>query len=432
MKKVYIFILIILMFFTGCSKTNVHNNLDKNTYTQSDETNEDIEKRYRDLETVWDNLNLKYRFENEYSSPDITFEEFESYKEELKARIPSIKSDMEFYCELKILISKLQDGHLDISFDYDTLKDELNFLPMELRKLEDMWILTGVYKEYEKYLGYELISINDRPIEDVYNMFLDIISYENLYWVDVRFPLYVTMIDILDYLDIVNNGEDEVKLTLRDVENDKIVETDFMTVKVMDYYKMDNYTYIVSIEERMVSTNYDSYDLTEDVYMIELRSCRKDSNYNIIDFQNKVIADIKEKKHKKVIIDLRYNEGGLSGTFEMLINELGRLQESQKFDSYTLIGNDTFSSGVATAAHINNKLINTLYGSPTGGKPNSYGATEYKELESPFKLYKTYMYYRCTPYDDMMTLYPDITVEQTYEDYKNKVDTVVEEVLLRK
>lgn len=429
MKKTYIILITILILFTGCSKTNEQNDVKINTQSWSKNANADIEKRNRDLKKILDNLYLNYRFNNGDYSLDITLEEFEEYKEELRIKIPSIKSDIEFYCELKKLISKLNDGHTTLSFNYDVLGNELNLLPIELSKIENMWILTGVYKEYEKYLGYELISINNIPIKDVYNMFLDFISYENLFWVDCRFPSYVIMADILEYMNIINSSEDKINLTLKNVHNEEIVEFNFAPIKFINY-SMDKFTYIIPKEE-LKKSNYNSYEFTEDVYMIELNYCRVNNNYSIDDFQNKVVSDIKDNKYKKIIIDLRYNLGGLSNTFEYLIDELKKLQLSYKFDVYTLIGNSTFSSGVATAVYINNNLINTFYGSPTGGKPNSYGFATYKELESPFYLYSTYIYYRCTPYDDMMTLHPDITVEQTYEDYINKIDTVVKAVLAR-
>jgi len=433
MKKIHIILIIISILFIGCSKSYEHNNAAENTtaVSQSDKINENIEKRYRDLETVWDNLRLNYRYNNERYPMDITREELEMCKQELKNKIPYMKSDVEFYCELQNLVAKLKDGHTKLTFkDTEIIGETVYRIPIEIGKIDNSWILTGVYKNYQEYLGYELLAINDMPIEEVYNNFLDYMSYENKYWADYIFPDDVIITNVLEYLNIINDCESDIKLLIKNYYDEEPIEVNFDAIKSKDYV-MEKFVYVIPKEE-LRKKYYNSYELNKDAYLVELNKCRIHEKYDINEFKDKVITDIKENKYRKIIIDLRFNTGGIPNTFEDLIDELKKLQISDRFDVYILIGNTTYSAAVYTAVYINSNLRCTFYGSPTGGKPDTYGAVTSKDLETPFVLSYTYIYLKFISYDDMMAFYPDITVVQTYEDYINKVDTVLEAVLLRK
>ncbi len=134
--------------------------------------------------------------------------------------------------------------------------------------------------------------------------------------------------------------------------------------------------------------------------------------------------------YEKVVVDLRYNSGGDSSVWWPLLDALELRQKEQGFPVYTLIGADTFSSGIIDALESRERLSATLIGSPTGGSVNGYGELESFTLpHMPITVSYSTKYFELVPGYEGSSLVPDILVETTLADYLAGRDTVVEAVL---
>lgn len=175
---------------------------------------------------------------------------------------------------------------------------------------------------------------------------------------------------------------------------------------------------------------YSAMEINKNAYYIQYNSCQEAPDLPMKEFISFVSEVIKENYYKKVIIDLRYNSGGNSSIFEPMISELSKLQKKKDFTVYTIIGRNTFSSAIINAIQIDDKLNNVFVGTPTGGNVNGYGEIKSFNLKNtPITVLYSTKYFELIKGYEKDSLYPDIFVEQSFEDYLNGVDTVVEMIL---
>ncbi|HET9316389.1 MAG TPA: hypothetical protein VFQ51_12420 [Vicinamibacteria bacterium] len=132
----------------------------------------------------------------------------------------------------------------------------------------------------------------------------------------------------------------------------------------------------------------------------------------------------------RLIVDVRHNGGGDSEVDNPLIEGLqGRATWRARGRVLCLTGSATFSSAMWTA-HDLQQVGAVLVGSPTGGKPNSYGNTQ--DLVLPNSLvtvsYSTRLY-RLIDGSDPPSLVPGVPVEPTIEDLRAGRDPVLEAAL---
>ena len=92
-----------------------------------------------------------------------------------------------------------------------------------------------------------------------------------------------------------------------------------------------------------------------------------------------------------------------------------------------LIGSNTFSSGLWAAEDFKRQAHAILVGTPTGGRPNSFGEQRSVELpHSGLTLYYSTRKWVRDPHHDPESLEPDVLVEATYADLVGGRDAVLD------
>lgn len=128
----------------------------------------------------------------------------------------------------------------------------------------------------------------------------------------------------------------------------------------------------------------------------------------------------RDGRMKHLVIDLRRNGGGNSALLQPLIRGLAARRVGPDrtgvpaFAPRVLIGRQTFSSAMINAYELRGQAGAVLVGSPTGGKPNSYG--EVKKLELPHSKYVlnySTKLFQPFPKEDAPSLLPEVRVPVT-------------------
>ena len=129
----------------------------------------------------------------------------------------------------------------------------------------------------------------------------------------------------------------------------------------------------------------------------------------------------------RLVVDVRHNGGGNSEVDDRLIEGLqSRSTWRQRGRLYCLIGSGTFSSGMWTADDLR-KLGALLVGSPTGGKPNSYGNTSTLQLpNSLLPVSYSTRHYQLVVGSDPPWLAPELAVDETIADLRAGRDPLLE------
>lgn len=357
--------------------------------------------------------------------------EFKNEMSRLKTDLKQL-SDLDITLRLAEIFAKIGDTH--------TAVDNTHFLseyyPLFLRKFEDGYRVITTDQQYKEILGAKLISVNNHSIEDLKTKFSRLITADNQVSLDYRLSSFLKLNELLSYLDILE--ADNNFLFEKDGEK---IEISFETLKIENMKA--NSSSLVSLDYQpgyiLANANqlfWSDYLSTEKTVYFQYNSCwsrelakkhgRPNSELPSFEEEKSKIFDlIKNNEVDKLVIDLRFNGGGDSSQGTKLAEELSKFQD--QFETYIIIGADTFSSAIINALDFREKLNGYLIGTATMGKPNHYGEVRtFKLPNTALKVSYSTKYFTLLKGSDPDSLYPDITVETEFEDFLNGRDTVFE------
>jgi hypothetical protein len=211
-------------------------------------------------------------------------------------------------------------------------------------------------------------------------------------------------------------------------------EYDF-TVPTLEYGES---TEFVNTKKNVLLGIYDKYYDYEylpdnKALYFEYNSCAEMEDLSFSDFNNEMMNLVEEEEIDKIIIDLRSNSGGNSEILNPFTKRLkAYLIEKPEVKIYTLVGRNTFSSGMFAIYRIKEAAPSAVsVGEPTGGALDCYGEVRTMELPNSqlpvsystkyFEFSKSFSYKN----DGVGTFLPDIAIQPTIEDYVNSRDIVL-------
>lgn len=298
----------------------------------------------------------------------------------------------DFIDSMTLLTGFFNDGHTNIELPY-TNSDKCLNIPCHWD--ENRLILSQDYNGAKS--GSEIISINNTAIDEIISSMTERIPHENIYLVKSRMINY-------PYKNYHVFSEFNLSSLFRKKDKYNIC---FATKgsTITKSCLLENYTGFLDFNEN----NFVYYELVGDDIVLHLDSCICDEVYKST--LNKVADICNEIKAKSLILDLSKNMGGSSAVidefikhvdidefrrYEMIdysqgkpqyITRRGDIIKNNKvsklfpLDIYCRVSHDTFSSARTFAVTLKDNGIAKIIGSPTGGKPNSFGMP--KKFKTP-------------------------------------------------
>jgi hypothetical protein len=140
---------------------------------------------------------------------------------------------------------------------------------------------------------------------------------------------------------------------------------------------------------------------------------------------------IDESHARRLVIDLRRNQGGDLDQFRRLLLPIIKTHGAinRKGGLFVITGPGTFSAATVNALDLRNEANAILVGGPTGMRPNHYG--EHAELRLPnsgFRISYARQYHRFGA-DTDIAVAPDQHIEPTWEEFRAGRDPVMEWIL---
>jgi hypothetical protein len=354
--------------------------------------------------------------------------EFENEIEKLKSDLSQL-SDLEITLRLAEIFAKIGDTHTAL----DNTRFLNEYYPFFLKKFEAGYRVITTDQKYKKILGAKLISINDYSVEELKQKLSRIITADNQASLDNRMNSFLNLKDVLVYLEIV--GSDNEFLFEKTGQKIKI---NFEALKIKNITK--NSSSLVSLDYQpgivLKNTNqlfWSNYLKEESLLYFQYNSCwsreladkhgRPNSELPSFEAEkSKVFNLISDKEIDKLVIDLRFNSGGDSSQGTKFAEELSSYKD--QFETYVIIGADTFSSAIINALDFKKQLDAYLIGTATMGKPNHYGEVKsFKLPNTGLNVSYSTNYFTLLKDSDPDSLYPDITVETSFKDFINGEDT---------
>ncbi len=424
-------ILIVMLFLislTGCKS-------DSKQVSSVNVKNITTKQWQEDIDYLGTNLPKDHK--NIYHS--ITKEDFDKEILDLKNDAPKLKG-YEIKCRLAEIAASVGDAHTSLNLN----SDNSSTYPIAVQHFNEDLRVVITDKAHKDILGKKLISINGISIDKVMKKTDSLISHENNQWLEVMDAQYVMMPDILKLLGVTT--KDKVEFSFQD-DNKKIDKIEFYPGKLT----AEN---IVKVQDEMpikpLKLQYDPKDKTANLYWYKYipkdktlyfqynkcidRAVAKMYGYkdyedypDFDEFSKGLLKEIDKKNIDKFVIDLRNNGGGDSSLMTTLVDKLANINKLKgKF--YVIIGRETFSSGVFAAVDFMDYVKAKFYGEPTGGNVNGYGDIKYLVLpNSKLKISYSTKYFNL---DNKFkkNFIPDVTINETFNDYKNGIDDVYEAI----
>ena len=417
--------LLLVLSAASCSSVNaLGKSANRGTVLKNDNTNKE-RNRLLTEDIQYFKKELPRRHKNLFSI--ITKEEFNSRTDQLIDQVDKL-GNKQVFVELNKIIACVGDAHTSINY-----WDGYSY-PLQFYVLDGKVYVVNAGKDYKDMLFSQVLKINGVAIDEVLEQLKSLISHENESWVSAMLPNYLQSPVYMFGLGILQN-ETETAFTVQKDGKDQEI-----TVSTLEYGESTEY---VNAKEKDILlgiyNKYYAYEYLSDnkALYFEYNACADMEDLSFADFNNEMMNRVEKEEVEKIIIDLRSNSGGNSEILNPFTKRLkSYLEEKPETKIYTLVGRNTFSSGMFAIYRIKEAAPEAVsVGEPTGGALDCYGEVKTMELPNSqlpisystkyFEFTKDFRYKN----DGVGTFLPDITIQPTIEDYRNGRDAVLNYVL---
>lgn len=424
----YSCILIVMSCYNGRSnkKLNANSPVQVSRILSDQHWTEDLEQLYTLLKTTHRDLYHK-------STPA----QFEALFQEIKRAIPKLTDD-EVIVQFTRLAALAHDGHTRLSLPLpegfglgqghtktpDPSHQRLIFraLPVAFFGFDDGVYITKATQRYAHYIGKKVTAINGVSMEDALTRAKAISHFDNASGYRLVAPSMLSILEILQGLDIVNLDTSNVQLTL---ENGTITEQlEIQALARTTSERLQDVWGVTTVEKPYYS--YEYLVNQKALYVQINRMNDAPTGPSLVEFIGTLDDLIQKKEVTRLVLDLRNNFGGNNAntvpivhliTKHTSINTIGHL--------YTLIGRKTFSAAQNLVNDLSTWTNVIFVGEPTGAAPSHYGDAKKTQLtHSNLTVRISSVYWRDSSVDEQKPwTQPDIPVANTAADYFQQHDT---------
>ncbi|MGA3066379.1 MAG: hypothetical protein ABSF29_05975 [Tepidisphaeraceae bacterium] len=345
-------------------------------------------------------------------------------------------SDAQITFRLLRIVASLGVAHTQLTLVPSAI--ELHVYPISMEWFSDGLAIVGASPEYQSALGDYVVRIGRRAPGEVEQILAPYISHENDAWLRVRSPTYMRCEELMQQEKIVG-ADGNLELTLAKTDGRLYTLTVLPEAIPMGgelpapAKRASDVLHIPPTLHSKHPFSYYWYDYLADsrAIYIQYNVCREDPRIGFEDFTKGLFAFADAHPVDRVIVDLRYNNGGNSEIVRPLIDGLVARQALAGMNRvYVLIGPATFSSGLSAAMDFQDSLHAILIGEPTGGKPNCYGdILTFKLPRSQLQVVYSIKNFTPIPDADPPSLDPDIFVSRSLGDFLAGRDPVLNAAL---
>lgn len=142
-----------------------------------------------------------------------------------------------------------------------------------------------------------------------------------------------------------------------------------------------------------------------------------------------------ESKARRLVIDLRRNQGGDLERFRQVLLPILKARPSinRRGGLFVITGPGTFSAATVNALDLRNEANAIIVGAPTGMRPNHWGEHgEFRLPNSGFRISYSTRYYRFAETANDSAVMPDHRIDPTFAEFRAGRDPVMEWILARK
>ncbi|MDQ3847046.1 MAG: S41 family peptidase [Bacteroidota bacterium] len=350
------------------------------------------------------------------------------------------KTDIQIIMDLMKLMVSLNDGHTGL-FPPSRKEFQLT-LPLQFYLFKEGLYIVAADPKYKHLLGNKVVAFEKKSVEEVSKTLSPFISRDNEMGILQNLPLVMRYTGALHATGLTANPE-KVELQVEDANGKSsraliIADTALPRVdhkSVPDHWVTlhQSIPYPVPLYLKNLKALYwfEKLPDSKTVYL-QWNSVRNDKTEPLNAFTDRLMKYISENEVDKLVIDLRWNNGGNTVLVPYFINSVIKNEKINKRGNlFVIIGRRTFSAAQNLATFLERQTNAIFVGEPTGSSPNFVGEEDFIVLPySKVAMNVSDLLWQSSwPGDRRTWIAPAVYTPPTFEAYKTNRDVALEAIL---
>ncbi|MBV9210004.1 MAG: tetratricopeptide repeat protein [Acidobacteria bacterium] len=370
--------------------------------------------------------------------------EFDAAVKKLSDEIPRL-SDMQAAIEISKLMAKLGDGHTGLLGSM--VRPEFQqTVPVQFYFFKEGLFIIAADPRYKELLGAQVLRFGDKTIDEVMRALDPLTSRDNEIWPSQVAPYRMRILPLLNALGLIPEAG-KLPLTIKDAAGKTRVVTLEPEPKTWDIWNtlpgpagwvqmFQTLDAPVPLYLKNMGTNY-WYEYLPDsktVYF-QYNRVRNDEQEPLAQFTERLFKFINEHEVEKLVIDMRWNNGGNTFLTQPLLKALISNQKvNRRGHLFVIIGRRTFSAAQNSATFFERYTNAIFVGEPTGSSPNFVGEETIFTLPySKLLVNVSDLYWESSwPQDYRTWIAPQLYTPPSFEAFRANRDPAMEAVLAYK
>lgn len=341
----------------------------------------------------------------------ISENDFDAAVKKIHDTIPRL-TDMQITIEMLRLLARVRDGHTTIYAMFERPELRKN-LPIDFTFFAEGLFITAADTRYENLLGARVLKFGARSVDEVLSAIDTTVQRDNERAGLVMGPVRMRTLPFLHALGLIPEAE-QVALTIADTQgNPRVVtlkaDSEIPSRKLWDGLPPNWKHFTQTLNAPLplyLKKQYNDYWFewlpeTKTVYC-QFNRVRDNPQESLVAFSARLFKFINDNTVEKLVLDLRWNNGGDTTIVQPLLHGLIRSDKiNQPGKLFVIIGRRTFSAAQNTATYIERHTKAIFVGEPTGSSPNFIGEDNAFELPySKLMLSVSDLYWQSSVPDD--------------------------------
>lgn len=403
-----------------------------------------VEGWRHDLAILADEVHRKGFNPNLYVNRTVTREDFDAHVVRLSKQIPRL-SDGQIVLELQKLMAFLGDGHTAV---WDGGENPLfhGALPLRLFWFEEGLFVTAASPAYQELLGAQVITFDGLPADSVLRAMDSLINRDrgNPQRLKMTSPYKVRWLAMVHAAGLIKQP-DRVTLTVQPFGADKstrdvVVQADSVDTNIWNMLPAPNgwVTFASTLPSQplyvrnMGTAQWFEYLAPQKTVYFQFNRVGNGPQESLADFTTRLMKFIDEHEVDRLIIDMRWNNGGNTYLAQnLLLALLANTKVNQPGKLFVILGRRTYSAAQNFSTYMERFTAATFVGEPTGSSPNFVG--EESPITLPYSKVRgnvSDLFWESSwPHDQRIWLAPQIYVAPTFKDFSAGRDAALEAII---
>ena len=363
--------------------------------------------------------------------------EFDAAVKVLQDTIPKL-TNTQIALEMTKLMRMVGDGHTAF---YGGIEPES--LPVQFYLFEEGLFIISADPKYKDLLGAQVLKFGEHTTNEVVQVIEPLIPRDNQIWIKQVAPYRMRSLPLLNALGLIPDAK-KVSLTVRGLDGkERAVMLDADLAKPNIWNTLPNPPEWLNLPQTLpapvplylknMGTGYWFEYLPENktVYF-QFNLIRNDKKESLVDFSNRLFKFINETEVEKLVVDIRWNNGGNNSLLPALVERLIKNEKiNRRGKLFVIIGRRVFSAA-QNAATLFERYTNAIFvGEPTGSSPNFVGEEDAVKLPySKIGINVSDRFWQSSYSQDKRTwIAPQIYLPPTFEAFRMNRDAALEAII---